>query len=698
MQTLNGRTLVVAEKSKVAKVFAGAIRKKEPVKWVNNHYESAHFIIEAVEGHIFQLFDIFDYTGKKEWVLEDLPFFPENYNFRFKLKGPGKNARQKPAEIFQRIQTALKKCNQVINLGDADNEGQILVDIVLFHAGNRLPTYRIWTNANTEEAMMKGLQNLEPNERYQPFALEGYIRMYSDWLYGINGSRFVTLKIGNGNVLGVGRVNTAITAAIYERDMEIKNFIPVPYFQAANKENIPLVHSKRFETEADCIKLCNQLNSHRAVVTSRVTKEKEVSAQKLFSLDKIQSFMARNFKINPEQTLKAMQKIYLDGYISYPRTDSEYLSKKEKDEIQNTIQMLNRVGFQLKLKSKKTIFDDQKVISHSALRPLKYPLPKENYSETEQKVYNAILNRFLAVFCSEPCLVDRSVMKIECGEEQFEIKGDIQKRLGWKKYEKVYTKDKSLPDYHEGDTFKVIFLPVEKKTTPPKHYTTETLMNFLNNPFAKDKHEDDNEEYENIRQGAVIGTPATRSGIIDNIIKYGYVTNDNDIYKITERGILVIEGMKKLGIEMTKEKTVEFGVMQKKVGSGEVSMIQALDQVKKEVILMCSNKDMVVPLLPSNDVGKCPKCGGPVKETQKAFCCQNKDFIISKKNKFFTSRGKRVTRKVVEELLSKGETRLKGCKKTDKKGTYSIYIAFDRNPDGSIKMYQDIFPLFKSHF
>lgn len=690
---LQGRTLVITEKSKVAKVFAKVVQKQEPISWIKNHYESQHYIIEAVEGHIFQLCDIADYTGEKQWSLDELPFFPENYQFRFKLKD-AENARQKPAAIFERIQKDLKKCNQVIHLGDADNEGQILVDIVLFQARNQLPVYRLWSNANTEDAMLKALNEIKPNEEYMGIALEGYTRMYEDWLYGINGSRFITLKMGNGHVLGIGRVNTAITTAIYDRDMKIKNFVPEIYYQAVNKENIVLQHSSRLSEREDCIDLCNELNAQEAEVIERTTKEKEIPAKKLFNLDKIQSFMAKQYKISPDQTLRAMQKIYLDGYISYPRTDSEYLSSKEMDEIRTMIGKLRE--YPLILKQGKGIFNDQKVVAHSALRPVKYPL-QGDYGKIERLVYQAILNRFLAVFCKEPCLVDRSVMKIRCGNEIFDMKGDIQKSLGWKKYENVPSKDTYLPNYQIGDRFRVMFQPVQKQTTPPKHYTTESLMYFLNNPFAKEEH-DDTDEYENIRRGAVIGTPATRASILNNIIKYGYITNEKDVYRITSRGILLIENMKKMGIEMTKEKTVEFGVTQKRVGAGQISIIDALNHTKAEVTRMCSQKDMEIQQLESSSVGKCPVCGGIVEETSKAFCCKNRDFVISKNNKYITSRQKRVTANVVGKLLMWGQVKLKGCKKTKGEGTYDVYIAFERNPDGSIKMANDIFPVFTSHF
>lgn len=691
-----GKTLVIAEKSKVAKVFANAIGQREPIKWQKNHYESEHFIIEALEGHIFELYEIGDYTGNKSWNLEELPFVPHNFQFQFKLKQPSGNSRQKPKEIFGRIQKDLTVADQVIHLGDADNEGQILVEIVLFQANCRLPVYRIWTNANTEAAMWKGLQDLKPNTEYHSYAMEGYIRMYEDWLYGINGSRFVSLKIGNGNILGIGRVNTAITTAIYERDMEIKNFVSTAYYQAINKENIPIRHSKHFTEMEDCRAFCEQLNAQDAVVLEKTTKEREIAPKKLFNLDKIQSYMAKKYKVTPEETLRAMQKIYLDGYISYPRTDSEYLSGKEVKEVEAMIQFFQGQGFDLCMKQKKSIFDDKKVISHSALRPLKYPI-NPAASDIEKKVYDAILRRFLAVFCKEPCLVDRSVMKIQLGDDLLKIQGDIQKTLGWKKYEKIVSKDRVLPNYQKGDHFPVKFVPEERWTSPPKHYTTETLMYFLNNPFAKEDHQDDSDEYENIRKGAVIGTPATRSSIINNIIHYGYVTNANDVYQITERGIFVIEKMKELGIEMTKEKTVDFGVTQKKVGSGELSIIDALTQTMKELEKMCAGKDQEIEQLPSNDIGKCPICGNPIREFQKSFSCTRHDFIISKNNRYITSRKKKVTRKFVETLLTEGEAKLTGCKKADDSGTYDVYIALKKNPDGSIQM-SNAFPELISHF
>ena len=473
---------------------------------------------------------------------------------------------------------------------------------------------------------------MKEEAHYDSLAAEGFARTYIDWLYGVNLTRYATIK--TGKLLRVGRVIAPIVRAIYDRDMEIRNFKPEKYYSIAssektNGEKIDLVSKLKF-TNTELSKAenkCHEYNDAGAVVTSVESKKDKINPGKLFSLTTLQNLLGEKYKMSMTDSLKIIQKLYEEGYLTYPRTNSEYLATAEKDKIKAILANVGKLGYPVKFKDSKTIFDDSKIEAHSALTPT-YKIPnKDKLSPDEAKIYSTVLRRFVAVFCAEECIANKSEIKIKVGElEEFSLKGTVILEPGWTKYDDYNKKDKILPKLTVGDAVNIDFKPAEKQTTPPKHYTITTLNNYLKNPFKDDKAKakeleesgevDDADDYRAIFEGLELGTEATRSGIIDNAKKSGYITLKKDVYQIQPDGEYFIEALNALEISMDKYKTSELGKAQKRVYRSEMTVEDSVDLAKSEISEVFTVGEKNSAPVQNVDTGKlgqiagtCPICG-----------------------------------------------------------------------------------------
>ena len=366
-----------------------------------------------------------------------------------------------------------------------------------------------------------------------------------------------------------------------------------------------------------------------------------------------------------------MQKLYEEGYLTYPRTNSEYLATAEKDKIRAILSGVAKLGYPVKFKDSKYIFDDSKIESHSALTPT-YKIPDTaKLSEKQKQVYGTVMRRFVAVFCAEECLADKSEIRIAVGDlEEFVLKGTVIRQAGWTKYDDYSQKDKILPALSEGDAVQIRFEPAERQTTPPKHYTIETLNNYLKNPFKDDKAKakeleqsgevDDAEDYKAIFEGLELGTEATRTGIIDNARKSGYIELKKDVYSILPGGERLIHSLERLGIRMDKYKTSEMGKALKSVYRGAMTVEDSVALAKGEIgrIFEEGKKNE----LPPEDtgalgeiMGRCPKCGANVIRGNRAYGCMGyKEGCDFKVGLSICSRS--VPKTAVQALLATGKT------------------------------------------
>ncbi len=641
--------LIIAEKPSLGRNIVDAINGigQGSMQKRQGYFEGCGYIVTWAFGHLFSLSDIEYYTkgedytpGKKNrWSLDKLPCFPQKFNFSLKPGNDGKPDTGIETQ-FGVIKTLCNRSDvdTIVNAGDADREGEIIVRLCISNAlETKKSQKRLWLPDQTPDTIREGLKSMKDESEYDLLAYEGFARTFIDWLYGTNLTRYATVK--SGAFLRVGRVIVPIVKAIYDRDMQIKSFTPEPYFAIISKtgadgEELELVSKLRFpkneKTKADT--LCQSYGQMDAVVTQVKKKKAKLPPGKLYSLTKLQNVLSKKYKMPMNESLAIAQKLYEQGYLTYPRTNSEYLATAEKGKINQILGNVKKLGYPVKFRDDKSIFDDSKIESHSALTPT-YKIPAKNsLSEKEQQLYSTVFRRFVAVFCAEECTVNRTEITVTLGDnaEEFVLKGTVMLEKGWTAYDDSVQKDKLLPDLKKGDLIPHNFQPVERTTTPPRHYTVETLNNYLKNPFREEKaqaqdSENDDEDYRAIFEGLELGTEATRTGIIDNALHSEYIALNKDVYTIQSKGIYLIETLKLLGISMDKYKTSELGQALKKVFKGEIPIKASLQLAQNEISEIFEKGASTNPAydigVAGEEAGICPKCGKAVTRGQYGYGC-----------------------------------------------------------------------------
>ncbi|MBR3864015.1 MAG: topoisomerase C-terminal repeat-containing protein [Clostridia bacterium] len=625
---------IVAEKPSLARNIVAGIGNMNKK---NGYFENPDYIVTWAFGHLFSLYDIEDYSedkSSKKWTLDNLPCFPNKFNFKLKTDSNGK-VDSGVKKQFDIIKALLNRddVDTIVNAGDSDREGEIIIRLCVQNAlKTKKQIKRLWLPDQTPKTVAKALKEMKEQSYYDNLANEGLSRTYIDWLYGVNLTRYATIK--SGSLLRVGRVIVPIVKAIYDRDLEIERFKPEVYYALVSKavtngEEIELVSKYKFpkaeKYKADIC--CERMNKLPAIVTDKKSKKEVLNPGKLYSLTKLQNFLGKKYKMPMEKSLAIAQKLYENGYISYPRTNSEYLATNEKGKIREILSNVKNIGYPVVFKDKKSIFDDSKIESHSGLTPT-YKIPDKGVlTGDEHTVYSAIMRRFVAVFCEEDCIIERSELNISLGgKEDYLLKGSSVLQAGWTKFDGMEKKDKLLPNLQIGDQINVDFKPEEKQTQPPKHYSIETLNNYLKNPFKDDKvksEENDEEEYKAIFKGLELGTEATRTGIIDNAKKSGYISLKKDVYHIEKGGRFLIEQLEDMNISMDKYKTSQLGQALKKVYRGEMTIDESVQMAKQEISSVFSSDKNLGTGFYGDEIGVCPLCGGVVVRDRYSYSCKN---------------------------------------------------------------------------
>ncbi len=670
--------LVIAEKPSLARNIALGIGE---MKRRDGYLENNEYLITWAFGHLFSLADIEEYNpappeANGHWTMANLPCIPQE--FRFELRR-GKDKKKADAGIKKQFSIISSLCNRpdvdtIVNAGDADREGEIIVRLCV---KNALKTpkkqKRLWLPDQTPATVRAALAEMKDESEYQNLADEGFARTYIDWLYGVNLTRYATLK--TGTLLRVGRVIVPIVRAIYERDLAIRHFTPEKYLalvsnEETNGEKIELTSKQKFKGDdrAAAERAAAVYNAAGATVRDVRRKKDTLSPGKLYSLSKLQSVLGKKYKMSMTDSLAVIQGLYEKGYLTYPRTNSEYLAVAEKGKMRKIIEEIQKIGYPVAFKDSPKIFDDSKIESHSALTPT-YKIPDKNaLTKEEALVYATVFRRFVAIFCSEPCLAERTEITIGVGDlEEFTLKGLVITQRGWMQYDDSTQKEKTLPKLSRGDTVNVAFGAVEKETTPPKHYTIETLNQYLKNPFREEKAAesdemgaDDAAEYKAILEGLELGTEATRTGIIENACKSRYIELKKDTYTILSGGEYLIESLDRLGIRMDKHRTVEMGRALKKVFRGEMSVKDSVSLAENEVRAVfdsastddAEDRDIGVY---GEEVGKCPLCGKRVLRGKFSYGCEGyKEGCTFRVSTYICNRA--ISKRNMERLLLEGKT------------------------------------------
>ena len=638
------KKVIIAEKPSLSTSVMKAIGKFENHKeGSNGYFENENYIVTWALGHLLELKDIDDYLGEKiKWENINFPFVPKN--FEYKIKDDEVVIKQ--VEIIKNL-IEREDVEAIIHCGDADREGQIIIDTLLAFISNSKPVLRLWLPEQTEGTIRYELRNVKNNSEYINLYNEGITRSEIDWLLGINLTTYLTVK--SKTLLRVGRVLIPIVKFIYDREMTIKNFKVENYYQLESSlgdTELKLSLDKKYsEIEKDiALKYAGSLNKNKAIIEKLENKEIKKYPSKLFSLSKLQNHLSKNNKIPFAKSEKIIQELYLKGYITYPRTKTQYLAENEKEKVKKILETIN-LPDEFAFYDSKKIFDSSKVESHSAIT-ITTKIPKnEDLTEDEKLVYKTIYNRFVSNFVKEEASINQIIATIRVGEESFILKGEAINKLGFMKYEEQKIENK-LPNFKEGDTYSIEFKAIKKKTTPPKKITEEELGNFLENPFKTEKTTEE-EEYKALFEGIEIGTVATRTGIIENAKNNHYISQKGSNYSIEPLGEKLIEILDKLKIDLYKNKTVEFSKLLKKVYKGEIEMNEVVDEVVKELDNITSKEENIE--VKQNEIekgiGTCPVCGkGQIyqkksKEGKTFYTCSEEEckFFLWQDSKFFNN-------------------------------------------------------------
>lgn len=538
--------LVLAEKPSVAKTIA-AFLKANARK--NGYFEGSNYIVTYAVGHLVSLFDMKDYDKDKysgSWKMENYPFIPES-KFMFKV--------DKDKDKQFKIVSSLINRNDVeyiINATDNDREGELISFLIFMMAKNTKPVKRILVNEWTPEDITRGLNDLKNDEDMRNLQAAGYTRLITDWLIGINFTCAATLKYGNGKLLNIGRVILPTVKLVYDRHMEIENFVPEKYyeiegkFRAKNGEysgKLILDKGKKMSDQDLAKEIISKIDSNIGVINSKVVTKSKEYAPKLFSLTSLQGFITSKYaSFTSDKVLSICQNLYegkgKGGYITYPRTDSVYLEESLVGKVEKTLNIIKKghpCEANIKFSKSKRVFDSSKVESHSAIIPT-YIIPPSSLSKDESIVYEAIRDRFLANFMP-PAEYENTEIITDVDKYKFQSKGKVLKVMG---YLDIYGKSTSgnlLPLVEKGEEVDVLSInPVEKITSPPKPYTEDSLLKAMKN-CGKNVPEDDT----SVLSGYSIGTSATRADVLKKIGQVGYVKKKGKSYSITELGINLVE-------------------------------------------------------------------------------------------------------------------------------------------------------------
>lgn len=581
----------IAEKPSVAREIAhvlGASARKD------GYYEGNGYQVTWTFGHLCTLKEPTDYAAPlKRWNIHHLPILPARFGIKLiTAKGVEKQ--------FNTIKSLVNAADEVINCGDAGQEGEVIQRWVLQKAGCTAPMKRLWISSLTEEAIRQGFQNLKDASQYDRLYAAGSSRAIGDWLLGINATRLYTLKFGGrGTVLSIGRVQTPTLAMIVERYNEVNNFDSKPFWELKTTYREAVFSAtagKQFEQEkAEALKL--QTEGHPFVIASFERKKGKESAPKLFDLTSLQVEGNKKFNLSAEQTLKIAQGLYERKYLTYPRVDTRYLPDDVYAQIPGILQSLRDYSTLVQpllgesIRKSKNVFNNKKVTDHHAIIPTNQMA--SGLSGPEQQIYDAVVKRFIANFYPD-CQVSRTTVIGHANEVEFRATGRQILDPGWRA---VYGKDSSaeeddtpgkqaadkadsqlLPEFKEGETGPHEPFLEKKETRPPKLYTEATLLRAME---TAGKQVEDEELRDAMKENG-IGRPSTRANIIETLFRRQYIRKARKSIEPTTTGIQLI-GTIKFDLLKSSELTGQWEKRFREVESGNYEVAQLLEEMKTMV-------------------------------------------------------------------------------------------------------------------
>ena len=679
--------LVIAEKPSVAMSLAavlGATERKD------GYLEGSGYLVSWCVGHLLELAQPEAYKEQyAKWRYEDLPILPENWKYEVP-----KDKKTQLALLCRLMKD--KRVDSVVCATDAGREGELIFRLVYEYAGCNKPMERLWISSMEDAAIREGFDHLRPGSDYDKLYDAAVCRAGADWLIGINATRLFSVLYGV--TLNVGRVMSPTLALLVQRESDIESFISKPFYVPEITCGGFTASGEKMTERSEAEKIRMDCDHNSAFVRSVEKQVKTIQPPRLYDLTTLQRECNRIYGYTAQQTLDYVQSLYEKKLATYPRTDSQYLTKDMLATAASLILWLrDNMPFGKGCAGELDIdrvTDDSKVTDHHAIIPT-VEIAQTDLTELpsgERDVLTLLAVRLLCA-TTQAHRFETVTAMLDCQGHTFTAKGKTILQSGWKEVERIHrmsirqsetehreNEDAALPVLKEGQTFETVSASLrEGKTSPPKHYTEDTLLSAMENAGAEDMPEDAE------RKG--LGTPATRAATLEKLVSAGFVQRKKKQLIPTEKGknlIAVLPDNIKSPIL-----TAEWESMLKQVEHGELSATSFMDQIadmsRTLVKEHTAPEERFADLFPSSKgtvheaVGVCPRCGAPVYEGKKGFFCDNREcsFALWKDNRFFSSKKKSITKSVAAALLKEGRISMSGLYSEKTGKTYDAEVILD---------------------
>ena len=678
--------LVIAEKPSVAQSLSaviGANARKD------GYLEGNGWRVSWCVGHLAGLADADSYDPKyAKWRYDDLPILPSDWKMSV-----GRD-KKKQFDILKKLLCA-PDVTEVVNACDAGREGELIFRNVYELAGCKKPMKRLWISSMEDSAIREGFENLRPGADYDGLHQAALCRAKADWLVGINATRLFSVLYRR--TLNIGRVMSPTLALIVQREAEIEAFQPEPFYTVALELPGFTAVGARMKDKTAAKELQTACRGGSAVVKQAQRKEKSEKPPALYDLTTLQRDANRLLGFTAQQTLDYLQNLYEKKLCTYPRTDSRYLTSDMAEGLPVLVNLTaNAMPFRKGIGitcNPEAVINDKKVTDHHAVIPTRN-LRDADLSALpvgEKAVLELVAARLLCAV-AEPHLYEETAATLVCAGQEFAAKGKTIQRPGWRRLDAAYhaglknapeleerPEEKTLPELSEGQSLSVSNASVkEGKTSPPKHFTEDTLLSAMENAGKEDMP--DTAE----RKG--LGTPATRAGILEKLASTGFLERKKSKKTVQlmpsrdARSLITVLPEQLQSPLLTAEWEYRLGEIER----GELSPEEFLSGIYAMLRELAATYQVVKGTEylfspPREAVGRCPRCGGEVTESQKGFFCQSETcrFAIWKDSKWWSAKKKQPTKAIVAALLKDGRARLTGCYSEKTGKTYDADVLLE---------------------
>lgn len=675
--------LVIAEKNSVARSIAAVLGASQKQK---GYLEGNGYWVSWCVGHLVELAAPSMYDEKyAKWRVEDLPILPEDWQY---------TVIESTKAQFNILRTLMNdsRVTSIVCATDAGREGELIFRLVYFLCGCTKPVERLWISSLEDAAIAEGFRNLRPSKEYDKLYHAALCRAQADWLVGINATRLFSTRYHQ--LLNIGRVMTPTLALLVEREAQIQAFRSTPFYTVQLDCGSLRAISERLTERAEAERIAALCDGKEARIIKLEQKERLEQPPRLDDLTSLQRDANRLLGYTAQQTLDYAQSLYEKKLASYPRTDSRYLTSHMENSTQALVNIaakvlsLNAIPIACNVAQ---VIDNSKVIDHHALIPTagiaEYDLL--SLPAGERSLLTLLMVRLLCAV-GKPCRIHETAVTLECEGVSFSVKGKQIMDMGWKAMEKVYrnalksvpveeTAAQELPPLNDQMTFLPVKASVrEGKTTPPRSYTEATLLSAMENAGA--------EETSSNAERKGLGTPATRAGIIEKLVKTGQIERKKGkkscVLLPTQKGVSLLTVLpEELQSPLL---TAEWEQKLKQIEKGELESTLFLEEIMEMIrgLVQSSHpvpESSVLFAEETKSIGVCPRCGNMVVERPKGFLCSNRDcrFALWRQNPFFASKKKELTAAIATTLLKEERVFVKGLYSPKTGKTYDAAIVLD---------------------